>query len=63
MSNINLDFIDNLGYSIVRRMSDQVCIEKGNKITLGDVAYFTFEPHISNPNSKYGFKKRKYLLF
>ena len=29
----------------------------GNKTKLGDVKYFTFEPHITFPDSKYGYKK------
>ena len=53
----------NLGHSIVRQKSDRVYIEKGNKTTLGDVAYFTFEPHISIPNSKYGYKRENIYYF
>lgn len=60
---INLDFIGNLGHSIVRHKDDRVYIEKGNKIPLGDVAYFTFEPHISIPGSKYGYKKENIYYF
>lgn len=60
---INLDFMGNLGHSIVRQKSDRVYIEKGNKITLADVAYFTFEPHISIPNSKYGYKRENIYYF
>lgn len=60
---INLDFMGNLGHSIVRQKSDRVYIEKGNQIPLGDVAYFTFEPHISVPNSKYGYKRENIYYF
>ncbi len=60
---INLDFMGNLGHSIVRQKSDRVYIEKGNQISLGDVAYFTFEPHISVPNSKYGYKRENIYYF
>ena len=59
---INLDFMGNLGHSIVRQKSDRVYIEKGNHITLGDVSYFTFEPHISVPDSKYGYKREDGVL-
>ena len=59
---INLDFSGNLGHSIVRHKSDRVYIEKGNNLRLSDTAYFTFEPHISTLNSKFGYKKGKYLL-
>ena len=54
---VNLDFMGNLGHSIVRTKGDRVYIEKGNVTKLGDVKYFTFEPHISFPDSKYGYKK------
>ena len=57
MGYINLDFMGNLGHSIVRSKDDRVYIEKGNRIKLGDVSYFTFEPHISADGSKYGFKR------
>ena len=52
---INLDFMGNLGHSIVKNKGDRVYIEKGNKQKLSDVDYFTFEPHISIPRSKYGY--------
>ena len=60
---INLDFMGNLGHSIVRQKSDRVYIEKGNQISLGDVTYFTFEPHISVSNSKYGYKRENIYYF
>lgn len=60
---INLDFMGNLGHSIVKQKNDRVYIEKGNKIALEDVSYFTFEPHISVPNSKYGYKRENIYYF
>lgn len=60
---INLDFMGNLGHSIVRRKNDRIYIEKGNHTCLGDVAYFTFEPHISREGSKYGYKKENIYYF
>ena len=60
---INLDFIGNLGHSIARQKSDRVYIEKGNHMRLADVSYFTFEPHISIPGSKYGYKKENIYYF
>ena len=60
---VNLDFAGNLGHSIVRRKEERVYIEKGNDIRLGDVAYFTFEPHISTNGSKYGYKKENIYFF
>ena len=60
---INLDFMGNLGHSIVRQKNDRVYIEKGNRICLGDVRYFTFEPHISVRGSKYGYKRENIYYF
>ena len=60
---INLDFLGNLGHSIVRNKSDRVYIEKGNHICFGDVLYFTFEPHISVHGSKYGYKRENIYYF
>lgn len=60
---INLDFMGNLGHSIVKQKSDRVYIEKGNSIMLGNVAYFTFEPHIGIPYSKYGYKREDIYYF
>lgn len=60
---VNLDFMGNLGHSIVKAKSDRIYIEKGNKSKLGDVKYFTFEPHIAFPDSKYGYKKENIYYF
>ncbi len=60
---VNLDFMGNLGHSIVKTKGDRVYIEKGNTRRLGDVNYFTFEPHIALPNSKYGYKKENIYYF
>ena len=42
---------------------DRVYIEKGNMTKLSDVKYFTFEPHIAFPDSKYGYKKENIYYF
>ena len=60
---VNLDFMGNLGHSIVKVKSDRIYIEKGNKEKLGAVNYFTFEPHIAFPDSKYGYKKENIYYF
>ena len=60
---INLDFMGNLGHSIVRQKDDRVYIEKGNNKKLGDVNFFTFEPHISVDGSKYGYKREDIYYF
>lgn len=60
---INLDFMGNLGHSIVKQKKDRIYIERGNTSCLGDVAFFTFEPHISVKGSKYGYKKENIYYF
>lgn len=60
---VNLDFMGNLGHSIVKAKGDRIYIEKENKTKLGDVKYFTFEPHIAFPDSKYGYKKENIYYF
>ena len=60
---VNLDFKGNLGHSIVKEKSDRIYIEKGNQRALGDVSYFTFEPHISGSDSRYGYKMENIYYF
>ena len=60
---VNLDFMGNLGHSIVMDKNDRIYIEKGNKAKLSSVKAFTFEPHISVPNSSYGYKMENIYLF
>ena len=60
---INLDFMGNLGHSIARKKDDRIYIEKGNRAQLGDVHFFTFEPHISVSGSKYGYKRENIYYF
>ncbi|MGN0144464.1 MAG: M24 family metallopeptidase [Clostridium sp.] len=60
---INLDFLGNLGHSIVKEKNDRIYIEKGNNCKLSEVNYFTFEPHISVKGSKYGYKKENIYYF
>ena len=60
---INLDFLGNLGHSVVRNKNNRVYIEKGNTIKLSEVEAFTFEPHISRPNSASGYKMENIYQF
>lgn len=60
---VNLDFMGNLGHSIVRRKEDRVYIEQGNRLPLSAAEMFTFEPHIGLPNSKYGYKMENIYRF
>lgn len=60
---INLDFLGNLGHSIAKDKTQRIYIEKGNTQKLGEVNYFTFEPHISVVGSLYGYKKENIYYF
>lgn len=60
---VNLDFMGNLGHSIVNDKNDRIYTEKGNHTKLSGVEMFTFEPHISTPNSKYGYKREDIYYF
>lgn len=60
---INLDFLGNLGHSIVKNKNDRIYTEKENHKRLSDVEMFTFEPHISIPESKYGYKREDIYYF
>ena len=60
---INLDFLGNLGHSIVKNKNDRIYTEKGNHKRLSDVEMFTFEPHISITESKYGYKREDIYYF
>lgn len=59
----NLDFMGNLGHSIAEEKNDRIYIEKGNRVTLGSVEYFTFEPHIALPDGRYGYKRENIYYF
>ena len=60
---VNLDFLGNLGHSIVRDKNQRIYIEKGNTKKLSAVDAFTFEPHINLPGSVYGFKRENIYCF
>lgn len=60
---INLDFMGNLGHSIVKDKNNRIYIEKGNRSKLSEVEMFTFEPHISIPDSKFGYKREDIYYF
>ena len=44
-------------------VSGKEYITADNNMKLGDVSYFTFEPHISTDGSKYGFKREDIYYF
>lgn len=60
---MNLDFLGNLGHSIVKEKGQRIYIEKGNHAKLSEVDAFTFEPHISLPSGKYGYKMENIYAF
>ena len=60
---VNLDFLGNLGHSIVKDKNQRIYIEKRNMEKLSTVEAFTFEPHISLPGSVYGFKRENIYCF
>lgn len=60
---VNLDFMGNLGHSIVQSKCDRIYTERGNHTKLSEVEMFTFEPHISVPGSKYGYKREDIYYF
>ena len=60
---MNLDFLGNLGHSIVKEKGQRIYIEKGNHAKLSEVEAFTFEPHISLPDGKYGYKMENIYAF
>ena len=59
----NLDFLGNVGHSIVMKRDDRIYFEKGNKTRLKEVGYFTFEPHICRKSGKWGFKHENIYYF
>lgn len=59
----NLDFLGNVGHSIATRREDRQYIEAGNSCALGDVPFFTFEPHVRQVGGRWGFKHENIFFF
>lgn len=59
----NLDFLGNVGHSIEVRTSDRRFVDSRCHESLGDVALFTFEPHIRKVDSQWGFKHEEIYYF
>ena len=59
----NLDFLANVGHSIEARPADRRFVDSRCHESLGDVAFFTFEPHIRRVNSRWGFKHEEIYYF
>ena len=59
----NLDFLDNIGHSVVTDLNDRLFINKDTIQTLGSVECFTFEPHIRELGGMWGFKHEEIYYF
>ena len=59
----NLDFMGNLGHSIVKNKANRIYIERGNTKKLSEAHLFTFEPHIGKKDSKWGYKQEDIYYF
>ena len=59
----NLDFLGNVGHSIVSSREERVYIERGNRQLLADAGLFTFEPHVRQRGSPWGFKHENIYYF
>ena len=59
----NLDFLGNVGHSICEQRDRRLYIESGNNRELGEVACFTFEPHIRIRDGKWGYKHENIYYF
>ena len=63
MGFINLDFRQNVGHSIAARLEDRLYVKEGNHRALGDVDFFTFEPHVRAAGGPWGFKHEDIFHF
>jgi len=59
----NLDFLGNLGHSIETCKDSRRYIEKGCEELLGNVNFFTFEPHIRRIGQPWGYKHENIYSF
>lgn len=59
----NLDFLGNVGHSLAQTLGEREFIDESNRTRLGDVACFTFEPHIRRQGGRWGFKHEEVYRF
>lgn len=59
----NLDVLGNVGHSIESARDARRYIERGNRHALGTARLFTFEPHIKERGSPWGFKHENIYYF
>jgi len=60
---LNLDSRKNFGHSIATRREDRLYIKEGNPVALGEVDFFTFEPHVCAVGGRWGFKHEDIFFF
>jgi methionyl aminopeptidase len=59
----NLDLLSNYGHSLEKDVSDFILMDGKNDRTLGSVSFFTFEPHIARPGSRFAVKLEEVYYF
>jgi Xaa-Pro aminopeptidase len=59
----NLDLLANYGHSLEPDVADFILMDATNDRLLGSVAFFTFEPHIARPGSRFAVKLEEVYYF
>jgi len=59
----NLDLLANYGHSLEKDVADFILMDANNDRLLGSVAFFTFEPHIARPGSRFAVKLEEVYYF
>ena len=59
----NLDLLSNYGHSLAKQVSEFVLLDDKNYRPLSSVPYFTFEPHIARPGSRFAVKLEEVYYF
>ena len=60
---VNLDYRNNVGHSIATDQDDRQFIHSDNKLELGEIGFFSFEPFIRLKGGKWGFKHEGIFYF
>jgi len=59
----NLDLLANYGHSLEKEVADFILMDASNERLLGSVDFFTFEPHIARPGSRFAAKLEEVYYF
>jgi Xaa-Pro aminopeptidase len=59
----NLDLLANYGHSLEKNVADFILMDANNERLLGSVDFFTFEPHIARPGSRFAAKLEEVYYF